>query len=439
MKSLNEFVTLFESGKTTENIISEKRWEREARLERLKNKTPEQTSKEGNWAIDEPKDDDVMKEIDWENASENMQVLKEKINAEEDFFIQGRAGWGKTTLIKKMAKRHGYHIITVYLDKCEAVDLEGNPVAEKTKTGRAVTVKALPAWANVMRENEDKDFLLFFDEMNQADGAVMNALMPIVLEHEISGVKFDNFFVGAAGNFDDENDAVNELSKPLASRFKPLIIWETNTDATWKEAFDYMHEEYDQYFSPEFINKFYENRNLFDNPREIEKKIFMFMLDSKKGGDYKWMKPARYLKRLQGLTRDGELSRSEQTELSKLAEAIYNEMNGTGDSKENDTKSKGRRTEMVPQEIANAIKNGMRNGSIPQNEDENGNPVESGGKLVLYGVSRENIVKAITAGGEVNAVQVKRLISKFEADGIKFRYEKDSEWKKAGLKDPFAD
>ena len=435
MKSLDNFVALFENN--GEEIISEKRWEREARIKKLQGKKPEDVSKEGNWAVDEPEDDDAMEDIDWANASENMQVLKEKMNAEEDFFIQGRAGWGKTSLIKKIAKKHGYSIITVYLDKCEAVDLEGNPVAEKTKSGHSVTVKALPAWANMMREHEEKDFLLFFDEMNQADGAVMNALMPIVLEHEIAGVKFDNFFVGAAGNFDSENDAINELSKPLASRFKPLIVWESGTDATWKEAFDYMHKKYDNELGADFIDLFWQQRNLFDNPREIEKKIFVFMIDSKKGGDVSWMKPARYLKRLQGLKRDTPLSRSEEGELAKLAEAMYNKMNGKDEPKK--TSKRGRNTEMVPENVVSAIKNGMRNGVLTQHEDENGNPVDKGGKVVSYGISRENIVAVITAGGEANAEMVERMINKFEADGITFAYEKDSEWKKAGLKDPFED
>lgn len=437
MKSLDNFVALFENNG---GIISEKRWEREARIKKLQDaqgKTPEELSKAGNWAIDEPEDDDAMEDIDWANASENMQVLKEKMHAEEDFFIQGRAGWGKTSLIKKIAKKHGYSIITVYLDKCEAVDLEGNPVAEKTKSGHSVTVKALPAWANLMREHEEKDFLLFFDEMNQADGAVMNALMPIVLEHEISGVKFDNFFVGAAGNFDSENDAINELSKPLASRFKPLITWESGTDATWKEAFDYMHKKYDGEFGHDFVDLFWQQRNLFDNPREIDKKIFGFMSDTKKGGDASWMKPARYLKRLQGLKRDGDLSRTEEAELAKLAEAMYNKMNGKDEPKQ--TSKRGRNNEMVPENVVSAIKTGMRNGILTQREDENGNPVEKGGKVVSYGISRENIVAAITAGGEANAEMVERMINKFEADGITFKYEKDSEWKKAGLKDPFED
>ena len=77
--------------------------------------------------------------------------------------------------------------------------------------------------------------------MNQAQPDVMNALMPIVLEHEIAGRKYgptdkngkvteSNFFVGAAGNFEDENDAVNELSGPLKSRFKPIIVWKTHDE-----------------------------------------------------------------------------------------------------------------------------------------------------------------------------------------------------------------
>ena len=438
MKSLDTFVTLFENKEKNNDIISEKRWIKRPSLKELQGKDPDDVSDDANWAIDEPTDDDIMEEIDWANSSENVQILKEKMNAEEDFFIQGRAGWGKTSLIKKIAKKHGYHIITVYLDKCEAEDLEGNPVSMQNKRGNAVTRKAMPEWASIMRENPEKDFLLFFDEMNQAQPDVMNALMPIVLEHEISGHKFDNFFVGAAGNFEDENGAVNELSGPLKSRFKPLIIWETNTDETWNEAFDFLHKKWDSEFGADFINLFSDNRELFDNPREIDHKIFGFLSNSKKGGDVSWMPAKRYLKRLQGLAKE-DLTMSEQKKLATLAEAIYEKMNEKeGNSKQGGEKKAKKGKDMISEDLRKAIKNAMVRGYMIQNEDENGNPVEKGGKPVKYGISRECIFD-VFANADVNAEMLQRLINKFEADGLSFKYEKDSEFKKAGLKHPADD
>ena len=85
-----------------------------------------------------------------------------KFKADEPFFIMGEAGWGKTSIIKSMAKRFGRRVITIYLDKCEATDLGGIPVPREDKRGNAYVDSAMPAWAQYMLEHEDDQFLLFF-------------------------------------------------------------------------------------------------------------------------------------------------------------------------------------------------------------------------------------------------------------------------------------
>ena len=162
-----------------------------------------------------------------------------KFKAQEPFFILGEAGWGKTSIIKDMAKRFKRQVITIYLDKAEKEDLGGIPAPIKNADGRVTRKMLAPDWAEYMADHPETQFLLFFDEMNQATPDIMNALMPIVLEHQICGKKYDNFFVGAAGNFEHENDAVSDLSAPLTSRFKPIIVWETGTEEAWHEAFEH--------------------------------------------------------------------------------------------------------------------------------------------------------------------------------------------------------
>ena len=112
------------------------------------------------------------------------------------FFIQGEAGWGKTSIITGLAKSLGKTVITVYLDKAEATDLGGIPVPAKSKRGADYVKHLLPEWAKLIYDNPKTNFLLFFDEMNQAAPDVMNALMPIVLKTEICGIKFKQSFVG---------------------------------------------------------------------------------------------------------------------------------------------------------------------------------------------------------------------------------------------------
>ena len=402
--------------------------------ERIVGKDAKKNGTGGKFAIDEPTDNDVVEPLSKDQLNKNMKRLLMKFKADEPFFIMGEAGWGKTSIIKSMAKRFGRTVITVYLDKCEATDLGGIPVPREDKRGNAYVDSAMPAWAQYMLEHDDKQFLLFFDEMNQADGAVMNALMPIVLETEVCGVKFDNFIVGAAGNFDHENDAVNELSGPLKSRFKPIIVWETGGDAEWKQAFDFMHKEWDSKLGedgPEYINLLYENRDLFQNPREVEHKILKWCSKMVDTDDKDLFDVEDYLDRLSGLAKE-DLNRTQEDKLKKLAEATYNLVNGRSLSPER-KRSKGK--EMMDETLKNTIKKAMRNGFMTNGPDSSDKR--------KYGISKENAPLVFCdpemTENACNREMFDRYINKLEADGLKFKYETDAEWKDAGLIDPFED
>ena len=402
--------------------------------ERIVGKDAKKNGTGGKFAIDEPTDNDVVEPLSKDQLNKNMKRLLLKFKADEPFFIMGEAGWGKTSIIKSMAKRFGRTVITVYLDKCEATDLGGIPVPREDKRGNAYVDSAMPAWAQYMLEHDDQEFLLFFDEMNQADGAVMNALMPIVLETEVCGVKFDNFIVGAAGNFDHENDAVNELSGPLKSRFKPIIIWETGGDAEWKQAFDFMHKEWDSKLGedgPEYINLLYENRDLFQNPREVEHKILKWCSKMVDTDDKDLFDVEDYLNRLSGLAKE-DLNRTQEDKLKKLAEATYNLVNGLSLSPER-KRSKGK--EMMDETLKNTIKKAMRNGFMTNGPDSSDKR--------KYGISKENAPLVFCdpemTENACNREMFDRYINKLEADGLKFKYETDDEWRDAGLVDPFED
>ena len=402
--------------------------------ERIVGKDAKKNGTGGKFAIDEPTDNDVVEPLSKDQLNKNMKRLLMKFKADEPFFIMGEAGWGKTSIIKSMAKRFGRTVITVYLDKCEATDLGGIPVPREDKRGNAYVDSAMPAWAQYMLEHDDQQFLLFFDEMNQADGAVMNALMPIVLETEVCGVKFDNFIVGAAGNFDHENDAVNELSGPLKSRFKPIIVWETGGDAEWKQAFDFMHKEWDSKLGedgPEYINLLYENRDLFQNPREVEHKILKWCSKMVDTDDKDLFDVEDYLDRLSGLAKE-DLNRTQEDKLKKLAEATYNLVNGLSLSPER-KRSKGK--EMMDETLKNTIKKAMRNGFMTNGPDSSDKR--------KYGISKENAPLVFCdpemTENACNREMFDRYINKLEADGLKFKYETDAEWKDAGLVDPFED
>lgn len=410
--NLQEFVMRIEEGRRPKNI---------------EGKSAEKNGTGGLYGIDEPTDNDAVVEIPKEQLNKNMKKLLMKFRTEEDFFIIGKAGWGKTSIIRDLADKFDRKVETVYLDKAVASDLGGIPVPGKTRKGHGKQEMLMPDWAATMNENPDIDYLLFFDEMNQAAPDVMNALMPIVLEHEVCRVPFDNFFVGAAGNFEDENDAVNELSGPLRSRFKPIIMWQPD----WKAAFSNLHEKWDSILGKDFVNKFEENEDLFDNPREVEHKIFKFTNKLKKSGMYSEFDADDYLDRLNDIVREN-LQRNEKAAVKKLAEYMYDYMNdklaAKAEKSSRSTRNKG--MDMVSDVTKNAIRKAMRQGYLEQREGKDQHTVR-------YGISRENIAAAIDSE-ECNAEMLQRIINKLEADGVKFKFEKDSQWKKLGYKDPLA-
>ena len=412
MKNLQEFVTMIEEGRPRKNI---------------EGKPAETNGTDGLYGYNEPIDDSASSvEIPKEQLNKNMKKLLMKFRTEEDFFIVGRAGWGKTSIINNLADKFGRKVKTVYLDKAVASDLGGIPVPGKTRGGRGKQEMLMPDWAAEMADNPNQKYLLFFDEMNQAAPDVMNALMPIVLEHEICGQPFDNFFVGAAGNFEDENEAVNELSGPLKSRFKPLIEWQCD----WNAAFNHLHEKWDEKLSKKFVDEFANNADLFDNPREVEHKIFKFIYNLKNNGKFDEFDSEDYQDRLEAIAKD-ELERDEKAAIAKLAEFVYEYMSGEQEKEEEEDSrsSRNKSMDMVSEITKNAIRDGMKNGYLVQKEN---------GKRVKYGISRENIGVCVDPD-ECNAEMLERIINKFEADGIKFKFDKDSEWKKLGYKDPTED
>ena len=396
--------------------------------DKLNRKSATKNPSKGIFGVNEPTDDSVVddEEFSQDTIDENNEALLDKFLAEEDFFILGRAGWGKTSMITSMAKRFGYDVITFYLDKCQATDLGGIPVAmkmkEKSGEDGVKEKRALPPFAQIIRDNPDKKFLLFFDEMNQAAPDVMHALMPIILKKEICNQIFDNFFVGAAGNFESENAYVTELSGPLKSRFAPIIIWNTGDDESWATACKFLHKKWDKTVGKEIVDEICDHCKLFENPRELDMKIikWAYRMRMNNNPDKSAIRPSRVLKRLTILAKD-ELTRTQNDELSKLADKIYAFIN----KKDGDNKRTGRSTEknveMMKPEIAEKLKEFIENGvtyfKLNPNDKE-GSP---------FGVCKENFKKFIDYD-VINAEMLERFLKQMDVMGVKFKYNTKADW-----------
>lgn len=413
--------------------------EQEEVLKKLKKgKDADENGTDGLWEIDAPTDDDLLNPIKKDDPAmleKNKKAIAKRLRVGKPFLIIGEAGWGKTSVIKQIAKRYGYSIMTVYLDKCQREDLGGIPAYGKTKDGVSYQELLMPSWALYMLAHSDDKFLLFFDEMNQADPGVMNALMPIVLENQICGKKIPNFVACAAGNFDWENrEGVNEIQGPLLDRFggKP-IIWESN----WSDAFSHLSKKWGDKISKEVIDLFIDNSSYFRNPRAIENDVFDVIVKEKNSDEPDFYDVDDWKETVEAaLKRDEELDNTGKKAMKQIADAIYSFVNSKEEVKSTGRSSKrgSKDINMVSDDFKNKIKKAMKQGYMIDSQDPD---------KTKYGVSREN-APILFCDEEYSEEPMpneilQRLINKFEADGIKFKYETNAEWKKAGLADPTED
>lgn len=256
------------------------------------------TPSKGAYDIDAPSPEDRNLFKDRKDWLLSYKLLWSRIVARKNFFVQGEAGWAKSAVIKQMAKKAGFTVITVFLDKALPEDLDGLPAVreDKRRVGRVVQEKAMPVWAQYMYDHPKTKFLLFFDELNQASNDVLKALMPIShKDRVICGHEFKNYFCGAAGNLKTEND-LEDLPRPVMARFggKP-IRWLTglNDDPkiakeAWKQSFEYLHGKYDKELGKDVINAFEReclsyHPTLFAAPRDLEDYIFDWLVEIKEG------------------------------------------------------------------------------------------------------------------------------------------------------------
>lgn len=333
-------------------------------------KSAEDNGTQGLWAIDAPIGDETEITVDElkESNDENLKNVVKAIEFDQDFFVIGEAGWGKTSIIESVAKRAGRTVLTVYLDKAEATDLGGIPVPKTGIFGKfkkTVIDYAMPGWALYMLAHPDEDFLLFFDEMNQAAPDVQNALMPIILKKVICGVQFDNYIVGAAGNYGYENEAVFDLSKPLKSRFE-MIKWEARTPEQWAAHFRWAHKKYDSIIGPEIIDECAKYEEYWASPRDLTRRIYDVCALIKKK-DFKILTSKRtFINSLnENLIYDGEdgnfksgKERKIESAVNSLADVIYDWIENKGkiiSSGSGRRKSSTKGMDMVDPNIKNKI------------------------------------------------------------------------------------
>lgn len=125
--------------------------------------------------------------------------------------IIGHSGIGKTSLVKKLAKSNEYRLVTIDANLLKEGEIGGLPMIKNGVTVYAVHHKLQQV--SQYLNNNDKDIILFIDELNRCDHAVAQELMNLILNREINGyILSDRVKVIAAMNPSNRNDGFYDSS-----------------------------------------------------------------------------------------------------------------------------------------------------------------------------------------------------------------------------------
>ena len=76
-------------------------------LDDIKGQDEEENGSEGMYSVDAPTEDEIARGIDKETLNKNKKRILMRLKSNKPFFIQGEAGWGKTSIITGLAKSLG--------------------------------------------------------------------------------------------------------------------------------------------------------------------------------------------------------------------------------------------------------------------------------------------------------------------------------------------
>lgn len=208
--------------------------------------------------------------------------LTKVLHTLKPLYIIGKSGEGKTAKVIEYAETVGkkLQIISIAMEMPETIG--GIPYAKadlKDKT--QYFVKLLDERLMPIIESKGKDWILFFDEINQGMPEVFNAMYSIChpdpKQRQWNGYPLPDLQIVAAGNKDDGSDGttyLNSLPTPLLNRF---FICELVADR--KETMDYLKTKWKNI--PQVTKYIDELLNNEIPPRDIDQclEIIAFELD----------------------------------------------------------------------------------------------------------------------------------------------------------------
>lgn len=211
--------------------------------------------------------------------SEVLDTIKLIIATGEVPLIIGESGIGKTALVHELAKDNNYSLVTIDANLLKEGEIGGLPTVNKGETIYATHYKLVEIRKAI---SEEKEVLLFVDELNRCDHAVQQELMNLILNREINGYMLGkNVNIIAAmnpsnkyDNFRESEYQVVDMDPAQEDRF----VWiEMDSDIKewirWGMGKGRIHSDIIEFLSafPEYLHTPDSRENLKATPRSWER------------------------------------------------------------------------------------------------------------------------------------------------------------------------
>lgn len=137
--------------------------------------------------------------------------------------LLGQPGIGKSDLMRRIAKELNVKLIDMRLAQCEPTDLLGFPSVQGDK-GRYTPMETFPLETDPIPVGF-KGWLLFLDELPNANTHVQLAAYKLILDREVGNHKLhENCFIVSAGNREQDECFVQPMPSALKSRMVHLEL-----------------------------------------------------------------------------------------------------------------------------------------------------------------------------------------------------------------------
>lgn len=219
--------------------------------------------------------------------------------------ILGFPGIGKSQIVAEFAQENDLQLIDMRLSQNLETDLVGilrDTSNEETSNFCTWKPPSNIPWDNNPRFAGTKG-ILFLDEFNQADDAVLKACFQLIYNHEVAGHKLNrDWFIITAGNLgiEDGNDGLSEFSTSLKDQLAIIEVDKRSCHKSWieyakskkfpNEVINFLSSNLEYLYYETTIN----NEKIFITPRRWEKFVTLFfqqenmsLIDfTKKAGSY---------------------------------------------------------------------------------------------------------------------------------------------------------